>query len=1083
MIDEPSKPIIFADQRQRRIYEKLSHLVGPGPSAFFKDACYLMNNPNTLENTSHFVAHCMREIESALRDVLRPIQEFSNSNLNSIDFSNRHKMEIQQILRALEIPENDETAKAWFELEGNLSRLAHRRALEPPRGLEEIQKFWENFQNLLYAVLPKIENKFSVYFLKLDELLVRRPTKENIKRFRNEIPNNLITRKYFFNRLENPEWVEPLWEHDFFKKPPQPIYEEKSIRFPEWPESKYLARMAKHKPELIAEIILKMEDTKNIAVVENLVVAALSMPPEISSKLVEKVKKWAEIPDFLLPRKIGELIAHWAKGNKIQEAMDVARILLDVLPGESENDFKEPRARFDTWNYSEILKRSFPELAKTAGLPALELLCDLLEKALKLSSFQDETGVDLSFLWRPAIEEHPQNYADTVEDALISALRDTAELLIKSNQSSVEKIIETLDQRKWKIFKRIALHTLRLFSDKARNLVITYLTNPNLFEDVHFEHEFALLLGENFPYLPKKEKEKILNWIEKGPKKLPSKKQKELWQYRRLCWIGPKNLPPKFQELHQKLSRKYGELIAPEFPVYSIEFVGSTSPKTADELKSMSVKEIVGLIKTLPPDQNLVPALSRVVVEEPKRFAKDAELFKNSPPRYISALISALEDALEQNKNFDWAPVLKLCYFVVRKAQRIYKQRSNMKEEIHNWRETCGIVALLLNTALEREGHIKIELRKELWKVLKLLTFDPDPTLEDEKQFSIDPIVLSYNSVRGRAIHAVISYALWIRKHLEKQPNSEEKLSKGFNEMPEVQEVLETHLDPTYDLSLAIRSIYGRRFPCLVLLDQNWANKCKNKIFPLNPEDKKFFDVAWDSYIISCKPYNNVFRLLYDVYSHAVNQIGQREAKFRYPINPEKALAEHLMAFYWRGEISLQDPLFVSFWEKASDPLKAHAIKFIGLALKRTEQPIPIEIIDRLQKLWEERLNEAKKSPPEHIGEISSFGWWVISNKFDKKWIIDNLLEALKLAGKIEPTYEVLQILAELSEIDLPKSLECLRLIAESDRYGWDITASTQAIQKILLSALNNPSTMKKARNVINYLLSRGFLEFKNLFQ
>jgi hypothetical protein len=112
MIDEPSKPIIFADQRQRRIYEKLSHLVGPGPSAFFKDACYLMNNPNTLENTSHFVAHCMREIESALRDVLRPIQEFSNSNLNSIDFSDRHKMEIQQILRSLEIPENDETAKA-----------------------------------------------------------------------------------------------------------------------------------------------------------------------------------------------------------------------------------------------------------------------------------------------------------------------------------------------------------------------------------------------------------------------------------------------------------------------------------------------------------------------------------------------------------------------------------------------------------------------------------------------------------------------------------------------------------------------------------------------------------------------------------------------------------------------------------------------------------------------------------------------------------------------------------------------------------------------------------------------------------
>ena len=63
--------------------------------------------------------------------------------------------------------------------------------------------------------------------------------------------------RYFFDRLENPEWLEPLWDKGFFKHPPQPVWDEGegTIRFPPWPEARYLARMAKHKPELVAKII------------------------------------------------------------------------------------------------------------------------------------------------------------------------------------------------------------------------------------------------------------------------------------------------------------------------------------------------------------------------------------------------------------------------------------------------------------------------------------------------------------------------------------------------------------------------------------------------------------------------------------------------------------------------------------------------------------------------------------------------------------------------------------------------------------------------------------------------------------
>jgi len=107
--------------------------------------------------------------------------------------------------------------------------------------------------------------------------------------------------RYFFDKLENPEWLEPLWKKGFFKQPPEPMQDEEegTIRFPPWPEARYLVRMAKYKPELVAQIIKDMEDTKNISVIEDLVDAALAIPPEISATLVEKALKWAKNPYLL----------------------------------------------------------------------------------------------------------------------------------------------------------------------------------------------------------------------------------------------------------------------------------------------------------------------------------------------------------------------------------------------------------------------------------------------------------------------------------------------------------------------------------------------------------------------------------------------------------------------------------------------------------------------------------------------------------------------------------------------------------------------------------------------------------------
>jgi len=94
-----------------------------------------------------------------------------------------------------------------------------------------------------------------------------------------------------------------------------------------------------------------------------------------------------------------------------------------------------------------------------------------------------------------------------------------------------------------------------------------------------------------------------------------------------------------------------------------------------------------------------------------------------------------------------------------------------------------------------------------VWHILKLLTEDPDPTPEHEARYggsNMDPATLSINTTRGEAMHAVVSYALWVRRHIDSQADAEDQPRRGFDEMPEVREVLDAHLNVAQEPSPAI---------------------------------------------------------------------------------------------------------------------------------------------------------------------------------------------------------------------------------------------------------------------------------------
>ncbi|MGI0060412.1 MAG: hypothetical protein ACREBJ_11665, partial [Nitrosotalea sp.] len=365
--------------------------------------------------------------------------------------------------------------------------------------------------------------------------------------------------------------------------------------------------------------------------------------------------------------------------------------------------------------------------------------------------------------------------------------------------------------------------------------------------------------------------------------------------------------------------------------------------------------------------------------------------------------------------------------------------------------------------------------------ILNPLTLDPDPTPEREKG-SMEPTTTSINSTRGEAMHAMIDYAMWIRRHLEQQPNSKALIEKGLDQMPEVREVLDEHLNISKDPSLAIRSVYGQWFPWLNLLDTKWAQENLNNIFPNEEKLREFNEAAWDAYIIFCAPYDEVFQILQKEYNRAVDSlIAEGKSKKTRPGNPSHHLIQHLMTFYWRGKLNLESPMISKFWTEATDELREIAIDFIGRSLYNTkDKKIEPVILEHFKLLWNKRVEIASKKPKIYEREISAFGWWFASRVFDAKWGLNQLYSSLRISHKIEPDHFVVEYLEELVNEFPQEVINCLELIVKDERDGWGVYSWRDSAKKILQTVMKTEFS-QLAVNLINYLGSRGHLDFGEL--
>ncbi len=933
----------------------------------------------------------------------------------------------------------------------------------------------------------------------------------------------LENRTYFFDRLENPEWVAALALRGFFDGAPDPVEADEPgyVQFPPWPEGRYLVRMAPAAPLAVARVLKRLPPSANPGVTRILLECVQALPSEQFQELAPQTAKWITDPvsavflDYVADE-AAAAISRLMREDKVKQGLKAAKKLLSLKrrsdDGEGDDEtlpmLPRPVGRLSDWAYEQAIKKMLPDLVDSAGIKGLELFSWLLTVAVEFSRHQDEPpdSDGNSFIWRPAIEDHSQNSDHGVRCVVVTAVRDAAVRLAGVSDENLQAVVEMLDAGTV-LHRRIALHVLGVAAGGAE-LAAERIANRDIFEDYRLKHEYSELLRSRLGEAPPEVRRTFLDWVTAGPDidnfrrhheartgSVPNPEDEaahaERWKRDWLSIVAD-HLSGDEAEEHSELVAKHGEAHHPDLLTWSESGFGDGTPLEAEDMNAMSVGAVIEYLASWEPDEGagwgfepsmrgLGRTFEAVVTDRAADFAAVATRMEALDPTHVRSFLSGLEAAVKAGASVPWDQPIRLIASVLEHPFE-HEDDTLDRERDPGWNWTRGQAASLIQEGVaDRDNRVPFELREAVWGVLEPLTRDPNPTPADEiasaGYSSLDPFTQSINMNRSKAMHAVMAYALWCRRELGTRGID---TAAGFDLIPEVRTVLEEHLEPDSEPSVAVRAVYGKWLPWLILLDERWVADNIARILPPAPEFAVLRDVAWNTYVGWCPPFDSVYDALQHQYEAAVERVpSEGTVDFAGDERVDAKLGEHLVTFHWRG--CLQPALLERWFERADDELAAGVMDFLGRVLNNTEEDIEPRVLQRIQKLWDSRLEAIAREPQAHKSQADAFAYTFASAKLDDDWSLAGLEITLRPGSPRWSGRPVIERLAEIASTKPAEATRCTLRMLKGSANDWDHLAWRDQVRDVLAATSHTtaPEAIENRSAIVDHYVTRGDHEFR----
>lgn len=884
--------------------------------------------------------------------------------------------------------------------------------------------------------------------------------------------------------------------------------------------SEYLKRIAQKDSANVCRIIFGSKP-KDLRVNRTLIEVILLLDIKHAARLARFCVGHLICKGFAEGKIINDLIVKYLEGGKKSEAFLIFDFVTQPIVRKTKQPVlkefrtvksKEAEGRLEEYDYEELMKSAFPKLLESQPRRVIHILERNLMTALEIETKSNKGGrnEDFSYIWRPAIEEHEQNYEfGKINELLVSTLRDSLMFVAKKDDDQfLRPLLQRYIRSQYTVFRRLALYTLSENVERYSESIPRVVMNKKMLEDHRIKHELFGLIKKSFPQISVEVRQFILGWIEKGPEtkwwidwrtkeegKRPSdelvKQFANHWRLERY-WIIRDHIKDLYPEKIKTIEQLEKELGTPEHPDFPTWHEGGTygyeSPLTVPEFLQKNNNELIEILKNPPPvkepdpifrHQGLGMVFTEAIKQSPERFLPFASILANNKvlPVLVGHYFQGLQEVWGMPKD-NWKPVwsteLETLALLVANAepnpyQWTLKERSGIRLNL------CRFIDQIVSS---RDQLLDDSVLTSIKNIIIAMIGDPDPDAQsEEKNYSTnkDWSFISVNHTSGEVLRTLIKYCLcYARKHSAVGERFESDVKT------ELERVLDTETRPS------VFSVFGTYLANLWYLDAKWTKKNLHKIF--QKESRSKYDAAWDAYL----KFNNVYKDIYDsLKQYYLETITSGIMPGKTKDFDLRRLAQHLSLVYWRGweDVTAKDSTVTAFFAKVPLNLRVDFVRQIGMGLREMKKTGQLEkdpqAWERAKGLWSHRIAKAKSNEKvnRQEDEISAFLNWLSECPEDVDKMESLISRSLR---KWKAQYHSGAITEYLALQSAKYPLICIKLLSEFFKRPWDkyyYHFDVKEVRQVMENALTSGGDSAKMGALLASKLGEyGRFDFKDVW-
>ncbi len=961
----------------------------------------------------------------------------------------------------------------------------------------------------------------------------KKPTDEMVEKALGSVKRE-TDRRYFFSRLKNPLWMQPLVDRGCFASPPQVLHLPNGhMQFPFWPELQYLKNVSRLVPEQVINILSDLPAVDNPHVYHEILEIALDLSGSHSAKLKGKMIEYAHLGFQTMAHKFPNLVAHWTAESETSAALELTEILIKFEPDPKSREKRKryrkdpsdwasslsPSPRFQSWDYREILNSGVRPLAQKVPYKTACMLINAVDSMnrLKLHPEQLERGSDedTSQVWCSRLGGEDSGYGDERE-ILADTLAYACEQVFESEPDSIADLNECLRNQRWKIFKRLRQHLYARYpSEQTKPWIQEEILNHPDYGEREHSYEFQHMIrracehfGSNL--LSEKERRSIFDSMLSDP---PKEEYQELlgesftedWFAERQNRFHRVQFGPfapvlfgkyrqHFQELEDEAGSPILEADYDPSPKPETGYISRRSPISLASFTALNDEDKLAYINEWEnehrdPEDWLVKYTFDGLAEVFRSFImnslnSEGEEFRYwienrgriERPIYVRAMIEGMKKRVEKRKFDRLDEFLEFCEWVLLHPDKDREENSAYGDQSRkdpNWARSREAVGELIQSCTKEDVNAPLSAQAGLAKLLESLCTQFDWQLDrDDPEYleRHDQFAVAFDHTRSGALEYLFEFGEWLQRN---DPSAGVDAVKSIIKK---RFALESELP----LTLPERAILGANFVRLLGFDQEWALVHKSGFFP---QDKPHhWREAFGGLLYRYGPNIRMFEVLHEEYHFAVQHLAGSRGRDDSDREYSDHLGRHLFFYYLWGLFPLKgkDSLLERFYQGTENDRKrwSNLVDHLGFKLGNTKEGLDEDLKQGLVEFFEWRLEAGD------IDELVNFSSWLKAECLEAEWRLDALSRVLG-ATKGLASHAVWVIASALEEM-LPehtsKVVECFAKLTDgtddSTFYIDDETA-----QPIIRAGLDSSDeeTKANAERTRDNLLRRGYFDLLNL--